>query len=359
MSKMRNSNIELLRLLLIFMIVILHFNNEDMGGAFSCVKYNWLDNYLLHFFTSISIGAVNCFMIVSGYFLYANKNVNFGKVADILVIVSFYRVLCYLLSLQFGYGHFSIKYFILSLLPANYFAIYYVVCYLLSPFIARIWNEIENRSANFLIVMLLLVFIIVPTILDIAVDMHILNEHYSFSPIALTGNGAGYTVIQFLTMLSLGMWLRKRKLTLPSWILIMGYLFSSLIMTSLVVKLQSLYYYSSIFTVASSVCLFLLFCKLNFQNNYINFIAKSCFAIFCIHTSPFTIEIWRHFITVEHFQKGLLSTILWMLVCVGGMFIICMVLSIFMRLIFGKLKTLFISRFPEYAICWKTDVKTI
>lgn len=358
MVKLRNSNIETLRLLLIFMIVILHFNNEDMGGAFSLVKNNAFDNYFLHLFTSLSVGAVNCFMIISGYFLYENKKVNFGKVVDILLIVSFYRVLSYFLSIFFGFEPFSIKYFFLSLLPANYFAIYYVVCYMLSPFIARIWNEIEDRSSNYLIVMLLSIFVIIPTILDVAVDLHVLNEHNSFSPIALTGSGAGYTIINFLTMLSLGMWLRKRQFALPSWVLIAGYLSSSLIMTFSFEIIQSFYYYCSIFTVISAVCLFLLFCKFKFQNNLVNYCAKSCFAIFVIHTSSFAIEIWRHLIGEYYFSRCP-STLYWMLVCVGGMFFSCMIISLLMRLFFGKVKSLFLSCLPVLAVCWKSDSEDI
>ena len=87
----RDSNIELLRLVLILMVVLLHFNNDTMGGAFVIVRDIPTDNFILHFLESLCICAVNCFMIVSGYFLYTNKTIKFGKVCDILLIVVFYR----------------------------------------------------------------------------------------------------------------------------------------------------------------------------------------------------------------------------------------------------------------------------
>ena len=65
---MRNSNIELLRLVLMAMVVLLHFNNDTMGGAFVFVKDKAFDNFMLHFFESLSVCAVNCFMIVSVFF---------------------------------------------------------------------------------------------------------------------------------------------------------------------------------------------------------------------------------------------------------------------------------------------------
>lgn len=73
-KEIRNSNIELLRLLLILFVVLLHFNNENMGGAFVLVKDIPITNFVLNVFESFCIGAVNCFMIVSGYFLLKQKN---------------------------------------------------------------------------------------------------------------------------------------------------------------------------------------------------------------------------------------------------------------------------------------------
>ncbi len=343
----RNSNIELLRLVLMFMVVLLHFNNDTMGGAFVLVKDRAFDNFTLHFFESLSICAVNCFMIVSGYFLFTNNKVNIGKVADILLIVIFYRVLDYWMQVIFGGEVFSIRSLIVRFLPANYFAIFYVICYMLSPFIARIWNGLENSSANFLIILLLIVFIGVPTGLDLTVDLHIFQSANFLSPIATNGNGAGYTIIQFLVMLSLGMWLRKRQLSVPTWILISIYVISSLIMTIYIAKCPSLYNYCSIFTVITAVCVFLLFCKLDFQNTTINYCARSCFAIFCIHTGGFANELWRqHLITDAHLSGGILVTLLWTLISVGVMFLACLLFSVLMRNLFGKLKDKIYTKLP-------------
>lgn len=354
-SVSRNSNIELLRLVLIFMVVLLHFNNDVMGGAFCLVKDNALNNFTLHFFESISVCAVNCFMIVSGYFLFTNKRVDFGKVVDILLIVVFYRVFDYFMQVLFFSESFSLKNFCIRFLPVNYFAIYYVVCYVLSPFIAQVWDKLEDRTADFLIALLLMIFILIPTGLDAMADLHIFPSiSKSLSPISMMGNGEGYTIVQFLMMLSLGMWLRKRQLKFSSWVLIGAYLVSSLIMTVFIEKLPSLYNYCSIFTVVTAVCIFLLFSKLDFQKKSINYCAKSCFAIFCIHTSGFALNIWQnYFITESHLKAGILSTVLWTLISVGSMFLCCLVLSLVMRLLFGKLKSFFCGLFPEYVANWK------
>lgn len=48
----RKSNIELLRLVLMLLVVLLHFNNETMGGAFVFVRNYPVENFVLHFFKS-------------------------------------------------------------------------------------------------------------------------------------------------------------------------------------------------------------------------------------------------------------------------------------------------------------------
>ena len=346
----RNTNIEFLRLVLILMVVLLHFNNDTMGGAFVLVKDRPFDNFALHFFESLSVCAVNCFMIISGYFLYTNTKMNLGKVVDILLIVIFYRIFDYLMQWMFLEEQFSISNVILCFLPANYFAIFYVVCYMLSPFIARIWNVMGDTASNLLITLLISIFIVVPTGLDLTVDLHLFTSTNYLSPITTNGNGAGYTIIQFLVMLSLGMWLRKRQLSPSSGIITIIYLLSSLIMTICIAKCPSLYNYCSIFTVITAVCLFLLFCKLEFQNKIINYCAKSCFAIFCIHTGGFANYLWHKIITEGYFTNGIFQTILWMFVSVSCMFLGCMALSIVMRVSFGKFKSYLASRFPVYTI---------
>lgn len=345
--KARNSNIELLRLVLMLMVILLHFNNRTMGGAFEFSANLPLNNFYLHFLESLSICAVNCFLIISGYFLYTNTKIKTGKILDIILIVIFYRYINYFIQILFFNESFSFKHLIYLLLPMNYFAIFYIVSYIFSPFIAKIWNNIDDKKSNILIAIIFLIFILVPTFLDIADNLNI-NISDSLSPISTQGNERGYSIVQFISMLSLGMWLRKKSLNPSMYILIIFYLLTSLIMTFLVKHLSSIYNYCSILTVINAVLLFLIFHKLKIENRFINFCSKSCFAIFCIHTSGFSNSLWRkYFITYEHFSNGLALTILWTFVSVFSMFMFCLIFSFFFRLLFDKLKNKIISKMPE------------
>ena len=329
------------------MVVLLHFNNDTMGGAFVFARNFPADNFALHFLESLGVCAVNCFMIVSGYFLYSNTKIKIGKVLDILLIVIFYKYLDYFCKVVFTNEVFSIKSFVFCTLPDNYFAIFYVICYMLSPYVSRIYRELHDNKADFLTAIIFVLFILIPTFLDIANNLNIINNPGLLSPISTTGNGAGYTLVQFMFCLSLGMWIRKREKQFKAYTLLTVYLISSLILTIGISNLPSLYNYCSVLTVLNAVCLFMLFQKIHIQNSAINFASKSCFAIFCIHTGGFANGLWRkNLITEEHFSGGLGSTLLWMAVSILTMFFGCLLLSFLMQLVFGKIKAFVCGKMP-------------
>ncbi len=347
----RNSNIELLRLVLMAMVIMLHFNHPEGGGAYNYVNSKTSQEFLLHFLESFSIGAVNCFMIVSGYFLYTNNKIKFGKCVDIFIIVIFYKLFNYGINIAEGVDVFSVRNLVTSALPCNYFAIFYVISYMLSPYIAKVWNVLSLRSSDYLIGILLVSFIGIPTILNIVEDLHIMNSADGLSPITIKGNVSGYTIVQFVVMLSLGMWIRKRQLDISSGILIGVYLVSSLIMTVSIVKLPSFHNYSSVFSVINAVCIFLLFVKLKFQNKIINYCAKSCFAIFCIHTSSFSYLLWKEYLVTEsHLSTSVFHLIAWTFASIIVMFSCSLLISVVMRLFLGKVKDKICEQFGEIVI---------
>ena len=330
-NELRNSNIELLRIILIAFVIILHFNNDSMGGGFSVVSKDSFEYILFHLFESFSISAVNCFMIVSGYFLYTNKKIRIVKILDVFFIVIFYRLFDYILKLLFVGEIFSLKHFVSLFLPANYFAIFYIVCYVFSPYIAYTVRALSIKKIDCLIYALFSIFIIITTLLDIAIDMNLFRDQGFLSPIASMGNGQGYTIVQFITMLCLGMWIRKTDFNPKLSILLIVYIGSSIIILILR-KYITTYNYNFVFNTTAAMSLFCIFKKRLYYNKVINFIAKSCFSIFCIHTGGFANKIWRSFfITKEYFSYNFIFSLFWMFMCVMFMFTTCLIVSIIMR----------------------------
>lgn len=342
--KTRNSNIELLRLLLILGVILLHFNNSEMGGAFSLVQ-SGLSKHFLYFLEGLSICSVNCFMIISGYFLLENKEVKLSKVLDLLLTVIFYRFLSFTVNF-FLTKDFSLKSLIWSFVPANYFALFYVVCYLFSPFLSLLFSKLDNQKSTLFTGLLFVLFIIYPTICDLA--QSVVNYDFSgISIISLQGNGNGYTLIQFLTSFIIGMYLRKTSFSFRKKNLVLIFILSSLIIAIVSQKYSCFLNYCCVFNVINAAAIFLFFNQLHFQNKAINFMAKSVFPIFCIHTSSYAILFWKkYFITENHISSSFGSLLLWTLISVISMFLFSLIVDIVVKLIFGKAKKILLKKLP-------------
>lgn len=247
---------------------------------------------------------------------YSNRKIRFGKIVDIISIVVFYNLLDFIFQILFLEKTISLKGILGAFLPGNYFAIFYLVCYIFSPFIASLMRNLSNRDAKCLIVIQLLIFIITTSLLDITVDMKLFHSTNFLSPISTLGNARGYTVVQFIVMLSIGMLIKKTELDFKTYKIVIIYIISSLLIFFLHEYLSTVSYsYNFILNVVSAVSLFLLFKKIKVQHKAINFAAKSCFSIFCIHTTLFANEIWkRYLITSKHFTNSVALAFFWMII---------------------------------------------
>lgn len=342
----RNSNIELLRIVLMIMVITLHFNNGEMGGAFNFVQDDTASKCILYFLESLSVCAVNCFMIISGYFLAFNKKVKLGKIVDILLIVIFYRVADCALSIMLGTRAFSARAFFSSLLPVNYFAIFYLITYIFSPFVVKLFDSISKKMQKFFVGISVLIFVLWPTVLDMGMDLFDLSLD-GLSTVSIKGNLAGYSIVQFLLDAVIGMYLRRAKINPKTWKLLFGYCGSAVIMTAGVFQMPSLYNYCSVFTVISAICLFLLFNKLEFQSKAVNFVSKSVFAIFCMHVSSVANVFWKKFfITSEHISNRGGVLLLWVFISVFSMFLLCLLIDIAIRFTFGIFEKKLCSKCP-------------
>ena len=81
-NKIRNSNIELLRIILMIFVITLHYNGMCGHALEYCL--GGVNFYFTRLTESICICAVNCFMIISGYFLSFNKEIKFKEALIVL-----------------------------------------------------------------------------------------------------------------------------------------------------------------------------------------------------------------------------------------------------------------------------------
>ena len=149
----RQSNIELLRIVLILGVIILHINNKGMGGAFNIAPTYTINGKILYMLEALFICAVNTFIIITGYFMYDRFTINFVKPIGLLLKLIIFHALIYILHCMNGEA-FSRREFTKQLLPTDYFIILYIVLMFISPFINIILNKLNKRdSVIFFIIM--------------------------------------------------------------------------------------------------------------------------------------------------------------------------------------------------------------
>ena len=98
----RQVNIELLRVIAMFMVVVLHCNafGENMRNT-EPLTLNWLGIWFLE---KISIVAVNCYVLISGYFLITSE-FKYRKLFSIWFQVLFYSICIYfVMGIIYGWG---------------------------------------------------------------------------------------------------------------------------------------------------------------------------------------------------------------------------------------------------------------
>ena len=120
-NKSRNSNIELLRIIAAIMVVMLHYN---FSRAICQVPNGSVNEIVLYVLESISICAVNVFIMISGYFMVFSKKRRICKIAELLLQVIAFKVIVFGMSCVSASDNFSLVNLLKAFVPNNYYVIF-------------------------------------------------------------------------------------------------------------------------------------------------------------------------------------------------------------------------------------------
>ena len=165
-TKQRNSNIELLRIMSMIGVIILHYNNPGIGGL-SQVSDS-LNHFILFVLESISICAVNLFILISGYFLCRSSKRQLIKPIELIIQVIFFSVVLYIVKICVGAETLTIKGLIMTLVPSNWFVILYSTLYIISPYINILLEQLSGKQKKKMVIVLFAIFSVWPTIVDLS-----------------------------------------------------------------------------------------------------------------------------------------------------------------------------------------------
>lgn len=285
----RNSSIELLRIIAIMGVVILHYNNSGMGGAFYYVTEGSVNQYYLFFSESFFIYAVNLFIVISASYLSATNKRKAIKVAELLIQVISFRLVGYILPTIIIGERLSLKLIIECLLPANYFVILYLVIYILSPYINILIDSLSYKDFKKLICLLIFIFSIWTIIVDFLEN--ILEKSINgLSTVGMFGSQYGLSVVNFTLIYFIGAYIRKMELKLSSLkaialivlIVFMIYI-SSIVECKLELEEIVTWNYNNPLIILLAAIIYLLFSNYHYNNKIINELAKAAFTCYLVH----------------------------------------------------------------------------
>ncbi len=324
---LRNSNIEWLRVIAMIMVVTLHYFNN--GGILDAAVYRDTNFASAWFIESLCYGAVNIYVLISGWMLSAStSSVKPGKVLRLILQAVFYSAGIYLVCCFTGVVSFNVKSLITGYLfpivhGEYWLATVYIVLYLLHPFINKGLAALSQQEHRRLLIELGVVFSGVPTV-------------FFFSGNAV-GVNQGYSLVWFVFLYALANYLRKYPVQLPQKWLLSSYVISCLLVFGikwgqqaiLGAELWNWYSYTSVPVLVGSVALFLFFIQLPPQQNRMAvLLGGTTFGVFLIHTQYILRDtlLWKQWVKpLEHYYTQpwmflphlLLSVLLIFVACSG------------------------------------------
>ena len=264
--KQRNSNIELLRIICMLFVIGGHIIMRYKGGEIGTNEY-FIGNILRSFF----MVAVNCFVLISGYF---GIKLNYKKLIKMAVQVFFYTILIYLITVALGIHSVSPKQDILLLIPIIskrywFITIYFLLC-IISPVLNLVIENIDKKYFKKILLIACILFYILPTF------------QYMINAPSLTGD-AGYGIVNFTCLYFIGRYIKLYYKDDRS-ILFYGviYIASSLLLflgnytlTRIFgFPFSSFVSYDTVFLLVSAVSLFLVFKNINIKSKVINSLSR-------------------------------------------------------------------------------------
>lgn len=267
----RDSNIELLRLLCMFMIVVHHFIMQPAGGNTLLAQ-----SVLGQIINSLCYISVNCFVLISGWF---GIRVNWKGVWNLYFICAFYALSSYLFHICYDEAHIGKSLFLLTLFPFSHSQWWFINCYLILYLSAPLLNAaIEHISQKQYL-----------TIIALYTMMNIYFGNILHTPFF---NQDGYSAAQFIYIYLLAGYMHRY---IPmDWINShRWYMFGIYVLCSLtyvgcahlsqlsIVNLG----YNNIFNILAAVAFFLFATSFHFQNYKINSLAGSVLAVYLIQES--------------------------------------------------------------------------
>lgn len=351
MKNKRMANMELLRIIAMLMVITLHYLDKGL------LLPNRLDGFTVDggfawILQSLSIVAVNVYVLITGYFLVESK-FYCKKLIKIILQVLFYSFLIPLCMI--GVGLLQIEditinqwiQYSLPLLSKHYwFATAYVILYIFSPILNRAIKSMNEKQHKITIVILTLVFVIPKSII----------------PIELAMDEKGHDVLWFICLYFIAAYIRlyglsyfkNFKKSFITYIFLISAIFILSLLTSIFVEMTGLfggfierpYDYNHLFGLLGGISLFYSFLSIDIKKEKITSVickvAPYTFGVYLLHEHIEIRFLWTSWVDLGLGTSGLAFLIEYLVavIVVFGLGVsVDFIRSLLFKLIGSKLET--------------------
>lgn len=328
-SKIRDSNLELFRCIVMLMIVAHHFVfHSGLMDLMSESQTSFKSLYLYLFGAWGKVG-INCFVLITGYFM-CKSNITIRKFLKLLFQIEFYKIAIYLIFAFAGYESFSFANFLESISPIVYISDDFVSCFLLFylfiPFLNVIVRNVNRRQHGLLILLCLSIFSVLPLVPYVEI-----SSNY---------------IVWFCVLFFISSYIRLYNVEsickcwgMLSILSVIVAVFSILFFISQGMRWPYYLVYDSnkLLALAVSISSFLFFKNIKMRySRIINAIGSTTFGILLIHDCGWTMRtwLWQDVINPKFWYTG--NVYLYSIASVCCVFAICSFLDIVRQYLFEK-----------------------
>lgn len=344
----RQANFELLRIVAMLMIISLHYLVK--GGVVLSAPFAAKENpvgVLAGLIEAFCIVAVNCYVLISGYFC-VESVWKPGKVFVLLCQILFYSLLIPCLFLLLGAESakgMGLYDWINCALPIEtehyWFATAYLIMYLFAPFLSAGIRQMEKRQLQIVTALLLCFFSVGKTIFPVSL---VTDRHgYDFGWFLCLFVTAGYIRIYGIS------WLEKQSHAVGTYLLsVFGIWLLALFSNTLGGEINAFSYYADmpytynhLLCLISAVSLFYLFKNVRIREGHfadaVRKFAPYTFGVYLLHEHNLVRYDWMKWLGVEKVRESYLF-VPHMIGCILLVFAVGIVVDAMRAWLFGQVQ---------------------
>ena len=279
-----------------------------------------LNMFFLKFTESISVCAVNLFVLISAFYLSKTNKRKISKVLYLFIQIIIFKFLFYIINCVIGNDSISAIKIFNSLIPSSYFITLYSIIYVISPYFNILIEKLNKIQLRRMVVIFFLIF----SVWSIGVDLlngiikHFLDNvsYNGLSPIGEYGSQNGYTIVNFGLIYFIGAYIQKNQISFTKSKSLKIFVISVLLILLMSLVSGYAFSYNNPLVIISAVSIFLLFKEIEFSNLKINELSKAVFTSILFH--PFFMDkIYVELIV----KKNIVFLMIHQLSCCLGLFI--------------------------------------